>query len=653
MPERSERPVADRPHQVLALAHRGVVEGFYGPPWSHQDRLDHLRFSAEHGLNSYVYAPKDDPYHRALWREPYPDDRLALLAELAQEAERNGVRFVYGIAPGLTMRLDDPADQEVLHRKAAQLWDAGVRHFALLFDDLPAELTADRLPLERPTEWLGARHGAVCRAFAEGFLAPRGVHEPLPMVPTDYAGTQVSAYRTGLATTLPETSPVWWTGSDIVVGSVSEPEVTAAAAAFDRPLLLWDNFPVNDFDPSRAFLGPLVGRSSGAAHGLVGLHANPMASAVASRLALATVAEYAWDPDGYDPDAAAERALAAVAGPDADALRPLVRACSTWPPDVAGDEELTTLAERMLGPDRAAAHAATLRWRERMAALAQMPPGQGRLAEELRPWSHAGAAMGAAGCAAADLLLATLGRVPGDARRPLEARARDALDRAERHYPNVLRGLVPPLVRALLPAAGDDPVTDEPWALLVTGRRPTAGEEQIEALLHRHGLRVRRAPDGCGDPRLVVVLPGAGPDEVAAAAALPHPLLAAAHPVTAGLAVRTGVVHRETAVTIVAPDHALADGRSGRVVVHEGPAMARWTEPGPDAVVVAVAEEEHRPVLVHHPQGARLTDGGTAPADRVTTHLGPDGLAPWLTAPAGLALVDAAVAFLLGGAAVR
>ncbi len=43
---------------------RGVIEGFYGPPWSHQDRLDVLRFMGREGLNTYIYAPKDDPYHR-------------------------------------------------------------------------------------------------------------------------------------------------------------------------------------------------------------------------------------------------------------------------------------------------------------------------------------------------------------------------------------------------------------------------------------------------------------------------------------------------------------------------------------------------------------------------------------------------------------
>ena len=53
-----------------AFAVRGIVEGFYGEPWSHSARLDAIGFLAPRGLNAYVYAPKDDAKHRADWRVP-------------------------------------------------------------------------------------------------------------------------------------------------------------------------------------------------------------------------------------------------------------------------------------------------------------------------------------------------------------------------------------------------------------------------------------------------------------------------------------------------------------------------------------------------------------------------------------------------------
>jgi len=47
-------------------------------------------------MNSFVYAPKDDPYHFGpKWADPYPADMLAELKELAAVAKANGVSFVW------------------------------------------------------------------------------------------------------------------------------------------------------------------------------------------------------------------------------------------------------------------------------------------------------------------------------------------------------------------------------------------------------------------------------------------------------------------------------------------------------------------------------------------------------------------------------
>ncbi|MBQ9836356.1 MAG: beta-N-acetylglucosaminidase domain-containing protein [Akkermansia sp.] len=45
------------------LPYRGVVEGYYGIPWSTKARLAQLDFYGRNKLNTYIYAPKDDPYH--------------------------------------------------------------------------------------------------------------------------------------------------------------------------------------------------------------------------------------------------------------------------------------------------------------------------------------------------------------------------------------------------------------------------------------------------------------------------------------------------------------------------------------------------------------------------------------------------------------
>ena len=62
---------------------RGVIEGFYGRPWTFAERVDALRFLADVGMNAYVYAPKDDPKHRAAWREPYDAGEMEAFRNLA------------------------------------------------------------------------------------------------------------------------------------------------------------------------------------------------------------------------------------------------------------------------------------------------------------------------------------------------------------------------------------------------------------------------------------------------------------------------------------------------------------------------------------------------------------------------------------------
>ena len=69
-----------------AFAERGIVEGFYGRPWTHEQRLDMIRFIGERGMNRFVYAPKDDPLMRREWARPYDADDLARIARSPRRA---------------------------------------------------------------------------------------------------------------------------------------------------------------------------------------------------------------------------------------------------------------------------------------------------------------------------------------------------------------------------------------------------------------------------------------------------------------------------------------------------------------------------------------------------------------------------------------
>ncbi|MFD5214033.1 beta-N-acetylglucosaminidase domain-containing protein [Microbacterium sp. NPDC058345] len=423
------------------LARRGIIEGFYGEPWSHDERRSALRLAGRLKLNSYVYAPKDDPYHRVRWREPYPDDELALLADLAREGADHGVDVVVALHPAGSMVFSDEAEHDLLAAKARQLLDAGVPDVALLFDDVPPTPVhaQDTERFGDDGRALGEAHALTVRRFGEALTGRRAGSELL-VVPMDYAGVAGSDYRAAFAAGLPDEALVWWTGSDIVVGAITRDDIDDAAAVFGERLLLWDNFPVNDFDRGRAFLGPLLGRTAGVeGSALRGAWSNPMVEYAPGGFGIAAFADWAWNPADYEPARAARAALRIIAGDQAQALAPLVRTLSSWPPSAPMDAELERLADDSLAGSDAAA--ADLRTRlEELHALGLVTTEQ-EPARSLAPWLRAAADMAAAGLVALDLRDARAGATV--------AMVEAALTRAETHHAKVAVDVVPRFARTV------------------------------------------------------------------------------------------------------------------------------------------------------------------------------------------------------------
>ena len=215
---------------------RGVIEGFYGTPWSHDERLDLIRFCADEGFDTWVHAPKDDPYHRARWDEPYPDEELARLGELVTEARRVGVELAYAIAPGLSIRYTFDDDFERLLAKCEQVRSIGVETFQLLWDDIEHTLNCPEDDErygheERPS---AAAQSGLSNRFAAA-VAQKG---PLVICPMGYAGTGDSPYRRVMRRLLDPGIVVYWTGPEVVSLAIMREELDTAVARFgDRDLL--------------------------------------------------------------------------------------------------------------------------------------------------------------------------------------------------------------------------------------------------------------------------------------------------------------------------------------------------------------------------------------------------------------------------------
>ncbi|HLY80209.1 MAG TPA: beta-N-acetylglucosaminidase domain-containing protein, partial [Caulobacteraceae bacterium] len=117
----------------------GVIEGYYGRPWSWEMREDQARFLGRHGYNSYIYAPKADAYLRRRWREDHPRAEADGLAKLSACCAALGLSFGVGLSPYEAYRDFNDEAKAALERKLAFFDAIGVGELAILFDDMKGD----------------------------------------------------------------------------------------------------------------------------------------------------------------------------------------------------------------------------------------------------------------------------------------------------------------------------------------------------------------------------------------------------------------------------------------------------------------------------------------------------------------------------------
>ncbi|MFD0714744.1 beta-N-acetylglucosaminidase domain-containing protein [Paenibacillus sp. GCM10027626] len=327
--------------------YRGAVEGFYGKPWTHEDRLSQIAFYGEQKLNTYIYAPKDDKYHRDKWREPYPPEDLARLKELVDAAKANHVDLVFAISPGGDMIFSSDAEFELLVQKAQAAWDLGVRSFAVYMDDIDPNLRhqEDRARFGADSNPSAAAQTYVLNRFNQQFLTPKKSEgaKRLITVPTDYFGLHTTPYIDRFADLLDEDVLVHWTGASVFDDHITTEKADAARAFYKHDILFWDNFPVNDTSRDKLYMAPLQGRDAKLyEHGIIGMVSNPMNEAEASKLALYNYGDYLWNPEQYDYERSWLQALDYLGGDIAEQLKTFAE--NNYSTPVSPNRESLTIA---------------------------------------------------------------------------------------------------------------------------------------------------------------------------------------------------------------------------------------------------------------------------------------------------------------------
>ncbi len=274
----------------------GVIEGFYGQPWSQAERFELFDWMSAWGLNTYLYAPKDDLKHRALWREPYFPAEEESLRAIIERCQQSELRFIYALSPGLDIRYSQESELECLKKRFEQMLALGCQDFALLFDDIP-----DRMEPQDCERWdsFAAAQCHVTNAIF-GWLRERNVTGRLLFCPTPYCDRMAERKLGGegyLKTVgrnlLPEID-VFWTGPEIISREIPLTHIETITAVLRRKPLIWDNLHANDYDGRRFYCGPYSGRAPGLRGAVSGLLINPNNEFPLNYVPLRTLAEFIY-----------------------------------------------------------------------------------------------------------------------------------------------------------------------------------------------------------------------------------------------------------------------------------------------------------------------------------------------------------------------
>ena len=334
----------------------GIIEGFYGKPWSWEARHETITALAPYGYRFYLYAPKFDPYLRRKWQEPHPDSIANRLRELSTHCKDNGVRFGVGLTPYELFNNFDDKSKHALQDKLKFFDDIGVEDLAILFDDMRGDVP------DLAKNQIDIVHWAAARTKATRIIVCPSYYSDDPVLDRVF-GNRPDDYVEDMGSGLDEGIEIFWTGEEVISRQYSRGHLERVADQLRRKPLLWDNYPVNDgqrmsqYLHLRGFTGrPASNAALIAAHGV-----NPALQPTLNRIPCITLSDSYRQGESYQYSESFRHACAEILG---DELGQKVR------------EDL--LPRQDIGLDRLGEKEKTLR--ERYASVAH--PG----AQEIIEW---------------------------------------------------------------------------------------------------------------------------------------------------------------------------------------------------------------------------------------------------------------------------
>ncbi|MCE9650529.1 MAG: beta-N-acetylglucosaminidase domain-containing protein [Parvibaculum sp.] len=289
----------------------GIIEGFYGKPWTWKEREETAAFLAPHGYRFYHYAPKADLFLRRRWQEPHPAEEARGLAGLSRTCRSLGVRFGVGLSP-YEIYLDFNDDvRDALTRKLAFLDEIGIDDLAILFDDMRGDVATLAERQAEIAHWMRERSAATRILVCPSYYTDDPILDRI-------FGRRPDNYLEDLGSLLDPSIQILWTGEEVCSREFTPGHLARVASQLGRKPFLWDNYPVNDGPRMSQFLHlrAFTGRPAGIAPHIAAHGVNPASQPVLSRVPALTLVEAYAKGDAYQYGGALSAAAELVLGPD-------------------------------------------------------------------------------------------------------------------------------------------------------------------------------------------------------------------------------------------------------------------------------------------------------------------------------------------------
>jgi hyaluronoglucosaminidase len=278
----------------------GVVEGFFGPAWSDEERKSYAPFLKKVGGEFYIYAPKQDQHLRKSWRQTWDESFITHMESLRDTFHAHGIKFGVAISPfGLGTALGEE-DSAYLEEKMSILKNLNLDILGVFFDDMPVNenLASVQVEVLHLISQTFKRETIFCPTFY--------CFDPIL---EKVFGKKPEGYLEDVGENVPAQIEIAWTGPKVISPEISLSHIQEVRHLLKRKPFIWENIFANDGPKNCKFLKikPFSGRDSSLDQETSAWAFNMMNQGYLSQITF--LASVFVLKEGIDPEAALDRAI--------------------------------------------------------------------------------------------------------------------------------------------------------------------------------------------------------------------------------------------------------------------------------------------------------------------------------------------------------